>query len=70
MMKTGNLRMNTFMAGAIAMFVLIFMAVTTVKAIVNKAITLGDLLIVLILWVSVELAWSLLKAVAAWARGR
>lgn len=56
--------------GLVALLAFFFMSTMTVKAIVNKTVTLRDLFTVLFLWVSAELVWSLLKAVAAWARGR
>ena len=70
MNHTNEHRKRSFVYGLTALLAFLFMSTMTVKAIVNKTVTLRDLLTVLFLWVSTELVWSLLKAVAAWARGR
>lgn len=70
MNHTNERRKWPFVYGLVVLLAFFFMSTMTVKAIVDKTVTLGDLFIVLLLWVSVELAWCLLKAVAAWARGR
>ena len=70
MNQTNEHRKRPFAYGLVALLALLFMSTITVKAIVNKTVTLRDLFTVLFLWVSAELVWSLLKAVAAWARGR
>lgn len=64
-MQTSKRHINPVMAGASVMFALFFMAVTSVKALVNKTVALDDIIIVLLLMIATESGWYLFKILRA-----
>lgn len=64
-MQTKKYRVNPVLAGATVMFALFFMAVTTIRAIVGRTVSLDDVIIVLVMMIATESTWWLIKTLKA-----